>query len=309
MKKTILMLAGIAVLASCAKEIAPDVYEQAPAVKGNFTLVADRYAGEDTKVQYNPFATTGKVTWTGEETMGVFTYTPDNPETAANEAAWTNYPDKAIASVTNPVNPFKTTPLYKGKKSATFGGTLDTFTNSFIYGVVPSAVGAAAGNKGKFSISLTTGTGDFGGTAATVGEGDETKKYIPNSHVAQNYVTIFKSNDTFSLDAAVEATPAPSLTTVPLSALVHFTISSVEVYTLKSIEIVAKNEADGVVPFHTQMEIDLLQFGSYTALKAYNGDYSILYPENATTAPSLSFAINNTSGWISAPERLFIASK
>ena len=158
MKKTILMLAGIAVLASCAKEIAPDVYEQAPAAAtGKFTIVADRGGDTNTKVAYDPTEAILKdrSTWEGYENLGIFTYGETyNSTDKKTTITWTNYPDPDNANI---ANPFKTSLLFKGKTSAAFTGDLKAF-EGYIYGVYPEA-DMPTDDEGE---AITKITGDAG---------------------------------------------------------------------------------------------------------------------------------------------------
>ena len=121
MKKTFLIFAGIAVLASCAKEVALDVYEEAPAATGKLTLVAQKGENEDTKVTYDP---TNGATWRGNEQLGVFTKKPNTTD----NTAWEN------AGAT-----FNTSKLFAGKSTASFFGDFSSNVSkgSTIYGVYP----------------------------------------------------------------------------------------------------------------------------------------------------------------------------
>ena len=327
------MLAGIAVLASCAKEIAPDVYEQAPAAAGKYTIVADRGDNADTKVEYNPLEKAAlRTTWEANDKLGIFTYKPridlnsDGDYADSGEAdEWTN----------NNVR-FGTTELFAGKTSAAFTGNLSKFggtttlnnaqaildaVESYIWGVYPQPADEnVTDGVITFGFQYAEGTeiatdydfdpGEY--TVATRAHANVktvgTKKYIPNTFDGDNGVILFRSSEQFSLKNSITTgTPLPTLSGVPLATKINLTLTkkaeeenmNEEVAVLKSVTLTALDESgEEVKAFHTQMKTTLSNFENIAALKIYDNEEgavaAALYPNTVTEAvESLKFTIND----------------
>ena len=251
MKKTFLIFAGIAVLASCAKEVALNVYEEAPAATGKLTLVAQKGENEDTKVTYNP---TDQATWRGNEKLGVFTYKPNTSTTEESNAEWEN----AGAA-------FNTSKLFAGKSTASFYGSFSSNVSkgSTIYGVYPfdderPTIDAQKKNILTFAYKQSEGDAfDFDHTINLLGrELDENadpvyeKKdnkgntFLLSRYEDLNYVILYKSKETFGpYDYNNDGpTPLPSMATKTMAAKLNVEIEATDKSTLKSIKLTAKRK-------------------------------------------------------------------
>ena len=299
MKKTILIFAGVALLASCAKEVALDVYEDAPAAKGELTIVAQKGENGDTKVTYNGT----KATWSGYEKLGIFTYYPGVPD-EEEEGEFDEEPEWENANVA-----FKTTNLFAGKRVASFFGMLGTVNEgSTIYGVYPWAVAEKGINgpdiidsdEGSKLATFTYQEANYDDDLADVGEGET--PVLKSETEESNYVMLYKSTETFGFnpedmddeDEDRDLTSLPTLTGKTMTAKLNFAITAAEYAKLKSLTLVAY-EADGetVVPFHTTMTLDLLKFDTYADMTSSNYDPEDLYGEEEGEANMMVFNIND----------------